>query len=115
MAQSTVKCGSVVLIRYPFTDLSGEKRRPAVVLARSHRGDVIVASIGTHIGKRSLYEVLLKKDDEDFEKTGLHETSVVDVDRIMTLDLRVASGELGFMPARYYQRVVRKLSELMEY
>ena len=32
MAQSVVKRGSVVLIRYPFTDLSGAKVRPALVL-----------------------------------------------------------------------------------
>jgi mRNA interferase MazF len=32
MAQSIVKRGSVVLIRYPFTDLTGAKVRPALVL-----------------------------------------------------------------------------------
>ena len=32
MAQSVVKRGSVVLIRYPFTDLSGAKVRPGLVL-----------------------------------------------------------------------------------
>jgi mRNA-degrading endonuclease toxin of MazEF toxin-antitoxin module len=32
MAQSVVKRGSVVLIRYPFTDLTGAKVRPALVL-----------------------------------------------------------------------------------
>ena len=32
MAQSIVKRGSVVLIRYPFTDLTGAKVRPALVV-----------------------------------------------------------------------------------
>jgi len=32
MASSIVKRGSVVLIRYPFTDLTGAKVRPALVL-----------------------------------------------------------------------------------
>jgi hypothetical protein len=32
MAQSVVKRGSVVLISYPFTDLSGAKVRPTLVL-----------------------------------------------------------------------------------
>ena len=31
MAQSIVKRGNVVLIRYPFTDLTGAKVRPALV------------------------------------------------------------------------------------
>ena len=32
MASRIVKRGSIVLIRYPFTDLSGEKVRPAIIL-----------------------------------------------------------------------------------
>jgi len=36
MAQSRVKRGSVVLIRYPFTDLTGAKVRPALVLTPDH-------------------------------------------------------------------------------
>ena len=32
MAQSIVKRGSVVSIRYPFTDLTGAKVRPALVV-----------------------------------------------------------------------------------
>jgi len=36
MAESLVKRGSVVLVRYPFTDLTGAKVRPAVVLTPDH-------------------------------------------------------------------------------
>ena len=36
MAQSIVKRGSVVFIRYPFTDLTGAKVRPALVLTSDH-------------------------------------------------------------------------------
>jgi len=36
MAQSIVKRGSVVLIRYPFTKLTGAKVRPALVVTPDH-------------------------------------------------------------------------------
>src|SRR4029450_6580656 len=36
MAQPIVKRGSVVLIRYPFTDLTGAKARPALVVTPDH-------------------------------------------------------------------------------
>ena len=36
MAQSVVKRGSVVLIRYPFADLTGAKVHPALVLTPDH-------------------------------------------------------------------------------
>ena len=39
--------GSIVLARFPFTDLSGDKRRPALVISRDNdrRPDVIVCFI----------------------------------------------------------------------
>ncbi len=37
--------GSVVLVRFPFSDLSSSKLRPAVVLADSGRGDWILCQI----------------------------------------------------------------------
>jgi mRNA interferase MazF len=36
MAQPIVKRGNVVLIRYPFTDLTGAKARPALVVTPDH-------------------------------------------------------------------------------
>ena len=43
MAASPV--GTVVLVRFPFSDLSSFKRRPAVVLADVGRGDFILCQI----------------------------------------------------------------------
>ena len=38
----TVRRGSVVLVRFPFSDLSSSKRRPAAVLADAGRGDYVL-------------------------------------------------------------------------
>ena len=40
-----MKRGTVVLVRFPFSDLSASKRRPAVVLAHAGRGDHVLAQI----------------------------------------------------------------------
>ena len=39
--------GSIVLARFPFTDLSGDKRRPALVISRDNdrRTDIVVCFI----------------------------------------------------------------------
>ena len=37
--------GAVVLVRFPFSDLSGTKLRPAVVLADAGRGDRILCEV----------------------------------------------------------------------
>ena len=40
-----MKPGTVVLVRFPFSDLSASKLRPAVVLAEVGRGDHILAQV----------------------------------------------------------------------
>ena len=37
--------GAVVLVRFPFSDLSQSKLRPAVVLANAGRGDQILCQV----------------------------------------------------------------------
>ena len=41
----TPTAGSVVLVPFPFSDLSQSKRRPAVVLASAERGDWILCQV----------------------------------------------------------------------
>lgn len=41
----TPTAGAVVLVRFPFSDLSQTKLRPAVVLADAGRGDLILCQV----------------------------------------------------------------------
>lgn len=51
--------GDIVLITFPFTDLSGSKLRPALILTESEL-DITVSFITTQIGWREVTDVLLK-------------------------------------------------------
>lgn len=44
-APSELKRGAVVLVRFPFSDLSASKLRPAIVLASVGRGDYVLAQV----------------------------------------------------------------------
>jgi mRNA-degrading endonuclease toxin of MazEF toxin-antitoxin module len=48
-----VKRGDVVLTILPFTDLSGQKRRPALIVSPDNRpgDDVIVAFVTRYLGQ----------------------------------------------------------------
>ena len=50
--------GDIILITFPFTDLSGSKLRPAVVLASTHL-DFTVCFITTQIQWQEITDVLL--------------------------------------------------------
>lgn len=55
MGPPVVKVGAVVLIPYPFSDLSRSKRRPAADLASADRGDWVLCQItsnGTRMAGR---------------------------------------------------------------
>lgn len=90
--------GSVVLARFPFTDLSGDKRRPALVVSRDNdrRTDLVVCFI-TSVPRTGPDMVPL----EAGRVTGLKVPSVVRFDKIATLERSVFTGKLGDAPAAW--------------
>jgi len=86
------KFGEIVLVPFPFTDLSGMKVRPAVVISNKNIGqDVILAFISTNIKKKGKFEIFIKMDD----KNGLKSDSVILVSKIATLEKKIILGSIG--------------------
>jgi len=54
--------GSVVIIPFPFSDLTGSKRRPALIVADWGGADVILAQI-TSVAHKDLFAVDLNGKD----------------------------------------------------
>ena len=101
MAESIVKRGSVALIRYPCTDLTGAKVRPALVLTPDHLRprleDVLCLFISSTMPEDLLpTDFVLNPEHPAFLKTGLKRRSVLRMHKLAllhkTLVLRV-SGE----------------------
>ena len=90
--------GSIVLASFPFTDLSGAKRRPALIVSRDNhrRPDVVVCFITSVI--RSLPDSALLDAGPG---TGLKVESLVRFDKLATLDRSVIAGKLGDAPGKW--------------
>ena len=90
--------GSIVLARFPFTDLSDDKRRPALVVSRDNhrRADLVVCFI-TSVPRAGPDMALIAPTPG----TGLKVPSVVRFDKLATLDLAVIAGKLGDAPAAW--------------
>lgn len=99
-----------MLVPFPFTDLSGQKVRPAVVLFSSKYGeDCIVVFISSARPKKiSIHEVLVKPS----AKNGLKVESVIKMEKIATLQKKIILGELGILELAYLSEVNRKLKKL---
>ncbi len=82
--------GDIVLITFPFTDLSGSKLRPAVVLADKNL-DFTVCFITTQTGWQEPTDVVLTPNIIN----GLRKQSLIRTSKIATLDKSLAKGLLG--------------------
>ncbi|HYD65984.1 type II toxin-antitoxin system PemK/MazF family toxin [Azospirillum sp.] len=86
--------GSIVFTRFPFTDLSGGKLRPALVVSRDNgrRADVVLAFITSNT---SFTDGPDARAIAPTAMNGLKVPSVVRFDKLVTLEKRVVSGKLG--------------------
>ncbi|QJD80690.1 type II toxin-antitoxin system PemK/MazF family toxin [Spirosoma rhododendri] len=80
--------GDIVLITFPFTDLSGSKLRPAVVLTTTDL-DLTVCFITSQIDWQESTDVLLLPTPGN----GLKKQSLIRTSKIATLDKSLAKSE----------------------
>ena len=114
MAQSAVKRGSVVLIRYPFTDLAGAKVRPAVVLTPNHflplLDDVLCLFISSAMPENLLpTDFVLAPAHPSFPKTGLKRHSVLRTHKLALLHKALVLRVLGEFDQALMDEVNRRL------
>jgi mRNA interferase MazF len=90
--------GTVVLIPFPFTDLTSAKLRPALIVSANTKKskDVMVAFISSKVEKSvPPSRALLKSTDKFFSEAGLKVSSVIFFDKIATLHKQLIIGEIG--------------------
>lgn len=83
--------GRIVLVPFPFTDLSGQKVRPALILYAGRSEDCIVAFISSARRKQGRFTVPIRATSGN----GLKTDSVIRLDKLATLQKKVVLGELG--------------------
>jgi mRNA interferase MazF len=92
--------GDIVLTRFPFTDLSGSKVRPALVISKDNarRRDVVLAFITSNSNAANIPDALVIHPNPG---NGLKVLSSVRFDKIATLEARVIAGKLGKADSRF--------------
>lgn len=98
----------IVLIPFPFDDLSSSKVRPAVCLTDpiGPHHHVVLAFITSRIPEQPLpTDIIITDKDADFAKTGLRVSSTVQIHRMMTATTTLIRRVLGELPADHAQQV----------
>lgn len=108
------KKGVVILVPFPFTDLSENKVRPAVVLSCDMKGeDIVVAFISSHKQRKPhVLDVAVARSDEMFSATGLKTDSTIKIGKIATLDKKIILGELGHVHKDTEKEIDKKIKIL---
>jgi len=105
----------VVLISFPFDDLSSTKVRPAVCLTDliGPHDHIILAFITSRIPKSPLKtDLVIDSGDPDFASTGLRVSSTLQLHRLMTVTKSMLQRELGTLSPAMQAQVQERLHKL---
>ena len=86
--------GDVVVIPFPFSDLSASKKRPALVVSNITGDDIILCQI-TSVLKSDEYSIYLK--NSDFFKGNLKVESRIRPNRLFTADRSIVAYKAGIL------------------
>jgi mRNA interferase MazF len=100
------KINEIWLVSFPFSDLAGNKLRPALVIA-IHREETIILGVFSKIPDENLREtwVLVSDQDDKFKETGLKKSSLIRADKIATVNEVVFQRKLGILSSELTEQV----------
>ncbi len=101
----------IVVVSFPFSDLSNSKKRPALVLADLIGDDVILYQI-TSKNENDIYSIPLISND--FSKGSLRKPSNIRPNRLFTADKNIILKKAGKIESEKYFEVSKKIYELIQ-
>ena len=104
-----MKQGDLVLVPFPFTDLSGSKIRPALVLLTGSL-DVTLAFISTQLHWQDPTDLLLYPT----ALNSLKKASLIRLSKLATIDSTLVQGRLGELSANELKQVHQHLRILFQ-
>ncbi len=102
--------GDVVVVPFPFSDLTQAKRRPALVVSQLEGDDVILCQITSKTIKDNY---ALSLEDQDFETGTLKQSSNIRPNRIFTADSHIILYCIGKLKAGKLSEAIDKIIEII--
>ena len=102
--------GDVVTISFPFSDLSGSKKRPAFVLANLTGDDIILCQITSRFKSNSLAVPLTA---DDFVSGTLPVDSFIRPDKLFTADKNLVLSTAGHLSDDKIRDVINSVISIL--
>jgi mRNA interferase MazF len=107
------KQGDILLIPFPYSDMTATKQRPVIVLSNSYYNeshqDIVVAAITSNVTQK---EYLVRITDNDLEEGQLKLDSVIRADKVYTFSKRIVNKKFGHIKAAKLEEVKKQLVHL---
>lgn len=104
-----MKKGDIYLVRFPFTDLSASKLRPALVFI-NFKQDISVCFITTQLSLIDESDILVSPDFN----TGINQNSLIKVGKIATISKNLVFGKLGSISEEQLNILNQKLKQVFQ-
>ena len=103
---------SVVLVEFPFSDLSETKLRPAVVLAQANRQDWFLCQIASNAG---IDGRAIEIKDADFVAGSLRQKSFARPDKIFTGHESLIDRRVGVLSEKAISEIVEAVVAILKH
>lgn len=103
--------GDVVVLNFPFSDLSSYKKRPALVVSKLKGDDLILCQITTKQSRNDEYAIDLINND--FEEGRLPLESIIRSNVIFTGDKELILKKSGRVSDKKLEEVRQKIKEII--
>jgi len=102
--------GDVIVVPFPFSDLTSAKRRPALVIAELEGDDIILCQItGQSIKDRYAISI----DESDFETGTLKQKSNARPNRIFTADRHIILYRVGHLKPEKIDQIIEGIVSIL--
>ena len=102
--------GDVVVVAFPFSDLSSSKRRPALVIANASENDMVLAQI-TSLSFHDSFAIGI--DSNDFDSGGLRVPSNIRANKLFTADTGIILYKAGSLKPEKTKEVIDVIISLV--
>jgi len=102
--------GDVVIVPFPFSDLTQAKRRPALIVTVLEGDDLILSQITSQFIKDNY---AISVEVKDFEEGGLQQKSNVRPNRLFTADSHIVLYRIGNLKKDKMDEIINKIIEIV--
>lgn len=108
-----IKQGDIILVPFPFSDLSSSKTRPALVISKKELpwDDILVCAITSKEGKKEFESVL---DESSLSEGSLPVKSYVRIHKVATLNKNIVKAKLARINSKSLKEISNKLSDIIK-